>query len=149
MGYPEVSARFRVLSEGVHGKGASAEETEQAGGELGVLLPESYKAFLGEFGWGSFAHWEVHGLGSDDVPPYLDVVRVTLDERRDLLLPSHLVVILNDGGGGLHCLDTSSLVAGEGPVVFWDHEEGKDQLPAPEANGFLSWLSERMDLIEG
>lgn len=145
MEYEEVSARFRTLAS-ESGKGARPEEIQQAERELGVVLPASYRAFLREFGWGSVAHWEVHGLGAD-VPPHMNFVRITLDERQEALPPA-LVPVLNDGGGGLHCLDTSLLADGECPVVFWDHEQGEAQVPNPEAESFSTWLSERRDLSD-
>lgn len=147
--YEEVSPRFRALSKGKHGEGASPEEVQEAERELSVVLPDSYRAFLGEFGWGAFAHWELYGLGAD-VPSHLHLVRITLEERREFhpLTPPHLVPVLNNGGGDLYCLDTSRLVDGECPVVFWDHDLGEDQIPDEDAPGFLPWLADGLDLVQ-
>ncbi len=118
--------------------------------ELCVVLPDSYRAFLGEFGWGRFAGWELYGLGVD-VPASLHLPSVTLDERRRFLplTPPHLIPILNNGAGDLYCLDTSRLMEGECPVVCWCHELEEDQIPYVEAPGFLPWLSEELDRAEG
>lgn len=149
MSYEEVSLRFRAATKGQHGQGASPAEIRHAEHRLGTTLPRGYKSFVAEFGWGTFAQWELYGLGAD-VPPQLDLVRVTLEERTEFhpLNPPQLIPILNDGGGNLHCLDTSRLVSGECPVVVWDHELQADQIPLEEASCFLSWLSQRLSLAE-
>ena len=51
------------------GRSATPQEIELAEEQLGVELPESYKAFLGHFGWVSLEGLELYGLG-DDVPAY-------------------------------------------------------------------------------
>lgn len=92
-------------------------------------------------------HWDVFGLGFD-VPPYLDLVRVTQSERAEAVpaLPEHLVPLMNDGAGNHHALDTSS-PSNDPPVVFWDHEFGENQVPDHEADGFVAWLAERLDAV--
>lgn len=87
----------------------------------------------------------------NDVRSALQLVRVTLEERRGFLLltPPHLIPILNNGAGDLHCLDTSRLVNGERPVVCWNQELEEDQIPDKQAPGFLPWLSEELDRAQG
>lgn len=79
-----------------------------------------------------------------DVPPYLDLVAVTESERTQMrpALPSHLIPIMNDGGGNLYCLDASQ--AGEPTVVFWAHTLGEEQVPEAVASDFVSWMEEQL-----
>jgi cell wall assembly regulator SMI1 len=149
MRYEDVSARLRRSPEAETGVGASPEEIERAERKLSAQLPGPYKRFLREFGWGGVGHWEVFGLGRD-VPPYLDLVHVTLEERTEFRprLPPHLVPIMNDGAGNHHCLDTSAVKDGdECPVVFWDHahELAESQTPTELAPDFTAWLSQMVD----
>ena len=133
------------------GKGASLDEIKLAQVELSVRFPDSYIAFLRQFGWGRVAHFELYGLGTD-VPPYLDLVRVTCSEREEMepRLKMYLIPIMNDGGGNHYCLDSTRLENGECPVVFWDHELGRDQVPDQVGENFVSWLSDKVDeLSEG
>lgn len=107
---------------------------------MDIDLPLSYEEFLGEFGWGSVDHWEIFGLGSD-VPPYLDLIRTTLAERRAGLSP-YLVPVMNDGGGNLYCLDTSRFAEDECPIVLWNHEDQKTHCIASD---FAVWVLRKLD----
>lgn len=122
------------------GRGASDVEICHAEALLALRIPEDYRWFLTEFGWGGAGSWELFGLGVD-VPSFLDLVKITQSERSDMRprLQRHLLPIMNDGGGNLYCLDTSM----DAPsVVFWDHTQNEDQTPEIEATDFLTWLGE-------
>lgn len=80
---------------------------EAAESALGLRLPDDYRRFLLAFGAGSFGATEVYGVidenfTSSSVP---NGIWYTLTERRASDLAPSLVVIGNDGGGNLHCLD--------------------------------------------
>jgi hypothetical protein len=126
------------------GQGASEAEINAVSARLGVNLVGGYRLFLRRFGWGGVGSIELYGLGAD-VPPYLDLGAVTRSEREEMrpALPVHLIPLMNDGGGNLYCFD--SRVAGEPPIVFWDHTAGQQQVPGQVASDFVSWLAERVE----
>lgn len=127
-------------SESKHfGHGATEAEVETAETRLGLQIVGGYRQFLRTFGWGGVADLELHGLGAD-VPPFLDLTRMTLSEREEMGPPLRrtLLPLMNDGGGNLYCLDLAS--PGEPPVVFWDHEAGATQSPRRVAEDFVSWF---------
>jgi len=105
----ELIGRLRSCQEAELGRGATPQEIELAEKRLGVEFPESYKAFLGHFGWASLEGLELYGLG-EDVPTYLGLVKVTLSERTHMRsrLPNRLVPLMNDGAGNHYCLDVMS-----------------------------------------
>jgi cell wall assembly regulator SMI1 len=127
------------------GHGANQADISSAEAALGTKLPESYKAFLREFGWGGVDSWNLFGVGVG-VPNYLHLVRVTESERTEAHphIPPPLIPVMNDGFGNHYCLDTRSLHDGECPVVFWDHEQGVRQDPEVVAPQFDLWL---LDLL--
>lgn len=127
------------------GSGVSRHEILQAEEMLGVSLPQSYQEYLKEVGWVSIRDVEIYGLGSD-VPEYLDVVRVTIDERTifEPRMPVNLVPFHNDGTGSHYCMDTSQWTGTECPVVLWDVELERGQVPVLVSPSFFSWLSERV-----
>ena len=129
-----------------YGVGASEANIQTAEEQLGIKLPDSYKDFLKEFGWGGAGHLEFFGLGSD-VPAHLDLVMVTLEERslyRPYML-TYLVPLLNDGFGNHYCLDTRHIESGDCPVVFWNHELDESQIPELVAENYEKWL---LDLLK-
>lgn len=125
------------------GVGATCQIIAAAESLLGVQLPKSYRSYLQRVGWGRFSHQELYGLGTD-TPPYLELVKNALTERLKMTppMPSHLVPVMNDGAGNHYCLDTSQLVDGECPVVFWDHEQEESQAPEVVAKSFDLWFVE-------
>ncbi len=127
------------------GNGVAPAEIAGAEAALGAKLPESYKAFLREFGWGGVDSWELYGLGAG-VPNYLHLVRMTDSERTQMHphIPQPLIPILNDGFGNHYCLDTGALREGECPIVFWDHEQGTGQEPEVVSPRFDVWF---LDLL--
>jgi cell wall assembly regulator SMI1 len=129
-----------------HGDGASEAEIRAAELRLGVRLPGAYRDFLREFGWAAAGPFEFFGLGPS-IPPYLDLVATTLEERTLYrpYIPWHLVPLLNDGFGNHYCLDTSQMNAGECPVVFWNHELDESQTPEPVADNYEMWLVGLLD----
>jgi SMI1-KNR4 cell-wall len=144
MTFNELSELLESSSTKSFGQGVSDTEINTASAELGVELLGGYRLFLRRFGWGGIGSIELFGLGGD-VPPYLSLTAMARSERVEMspALPTHLVPLLNDGGGNLYCLD--SRVQGEPPVVFWDHTAGEQQEPARVASDFTTWLAERVE----
>jgi cell wall assembly regulator SMI1 len=145
---PELIRRLRSFREAEFGQGATSQEIELAERQLGVEFPRSYKAFLKHFGWASIDSLELYGLG-EDVPAYLDLVKMTLSERTEMMprLPSFLVPLMNDGFGNHYCLDVGLREQGESPVVFWDHNLGESQDPEYVAGNLEGWLSEELNSL--
>lgn len=142
MTFEEVKALMRASGTMKVGRGATEAAVKRAESELGVPIRGDYRQFLLELGWGGVAGVVLYGLG-DDVPDYLDLVKVTLGERTEMhpRLRHHLVPVMNNGGGDLYCLDTTT----PGPrVVGWWHEEDESQTPTDEAADFATWLGAEM-----
>jgi hypothetical protein len=111
------------------------EKAEQA---LGVRFSQTYRAFLLEFGAGSFGSAEFFGVIDEDwnessIP---DGVWYTLNERAENNLPSNLVVIGDTGTGEFFVLD---LIHPEGPVFVVDPSDpiGTREAVAPDFGTFL------------
>jgi cell wall assembly regulator SMI1 len=148
MPYEDLSKQLREYpGHKEFGHAAAQADISTAEATLGTKLPESYKAFLREFGWGGVDSWELFGVGRG-VPNYLDLVRITESERTlaHPHIPAALIPILNDGFGNHYCLDTSALHEGECPVVFWDHEKGTGQKPEVVSPRFDLWLPDMLRL---
>jgi len=138
--------RLEAFPDSDLGKGATDADIREAEVALGASLRGGYRAFLRSFGWGGTGDIELFGLGAD-VPQHLNVVTVTTSERREAQppLPSHLIPVMNDGGGNLYCIDVSEAYRDECPIVFWDHEAGPNQDPEQVSDSFTVWLSQRLD----
>ncbi len=147
MKFDRLNERLHRFEKKKFGRGASEAEIKDAERILGVMLSASYRRFLRDFGWGGVEHLEIFGLGSD-APHYLNLINMTLRERIEMepAIPNHLVPLMNDGAGNHYCLDTRQMKKGEGPVVFWDHELGKNQQASLISASFDLWL---IDLLNG
>jgi len=150
MNFNQLRDTLRSYKDGIFGSGATVGDINKAEHVLGVRFPNSYNAFLMEFGWGGIRPIVLYGLGAD-IPDYLDLVQVTLSEREDMepALHKHLVPLLNDGFGNHYCLDTSKMSEGECPVVFWDHEEDEEQEPEIVSESFVEWFADEIENSEG
>ncbi|MBD5088770.1 MAG: SMI1/KNR4 family protein [Clostridiales bacterium] len=92
--------------------GASKDEIECAMKELSVTFPESYKAFLNDFGAGDAGGEIIFGITDIEEE---NVVEVTKMERREGL-PDNFVII-NYLDDTFFCLDISKMKNDECPVV--------------------------------
>jgi hypothetical protein len=154
--FADLRQRIGALQDKALGRGATAEEMANAGRVLKVSFSGSYEQFLREYGWARFGHERlspysalaigVYGLGSG-IPPHLDLLKNTVAERteNEPSLPAHLVPVMGDGGGNHYCLDTSKMVNGEYPMIFWDHENDEEQATEPPSQSFESWLINQLD----
>ncbi|KOO51921.1 SMI1/KNR4 family protein [Viridibacillus arvi] len=81
----------------------------------------SYRNFLETFGAGIFAGVKILGISSDDFksPSMLNGINYTLTLRKEIGLPSNLLVIYNPGNGELFCLDFNQIKAGEPEIVSY------------------------------
>ncbi|MBM7645659.1 hypothetical protein JOD45_001877 [Scopulibacillus daqui] len=109
--------------------------------ELKVTLPESYKWFLLNYGSGGLYGVDILGVGLVGVKQInqASVVKVT-KEYRDVDLDKDLVII-EDCGEYMYCLDTSQMQNAECPVVSWDQMGG---IGIVIANNFYDFLYDRL-----
>lgn len=102
---------------------------------LGVVLPESYKWFIREYGHGGIGGIEIFGVSKAEIP---SCVKATQNYRQ-YDLPQKFVVIENCDEW-LHCLDTDKITNGDCPVVDWDR---KGNIGIRSFDTFLKFLEER------
>ena len=108
---------------------------------LGVKLPESYKWFLNKYGHGGVFGVEIFGSGLAEIP---SCVSSTISWR-EFGLPEYLVVIEDDGADWIYCLDTSSMVDNECPVVDWAQGEG---IGKKKFTNFIEFLLQRFEILD-
>ena len=94
--------------------GISEKKINYIENELGVILPESYKFFLGNYGSGGMFGVEIIGCGYSEIPRVVEMTKF----YRKYGLPKDLVVI-EDVDEYQYCLQTSLMNDGECPVVNW------------------------------
>jgi hypothetical protein len=129
--------------------------------ELGHRIPPSYRAFLAEHDGGEpvrgyFRFTQNDRDEEDMVQEFLGVApveppRLNLADTAGVLgdgVPSGVLAIAPDPLGNYVCLDTRD--GRDGPVLFWDHEEGFDPPDesnlheiAPDLQTFLDSLTEQ------
>lgn len=112
--------------------GVSESEIESAMKTLSVVFPESYKAFLADFGGGDAGGEIIFGITNNEED---DVVIATQMERSQGL-PKNLIIIgfWNDT---LVCLDTGKMNNGECPVIEVDDDYREIELVADTFGKFL------------
>lgn len=104
--------------------------------QLQVVLPESYRWFLENYGAGGLYGVDILGSGKAAVPSVVSQTR----RLRNLGLPVAYVVI-EDCGEFWYCLDTEAARDNECPVVAWEREVGFN---GQRAEDFYAFLSERL-----
>ncbi len=112
--------------------GVSGSEIENAMKSLEVSFPESYKAFLTDFGGGDAGGEIIFGITNNEED---DAVIATQMER-GAGLPKNLIIIgfWNDT---LVCLDTSKMGDGECPVVEVNYDYSEIEVIADTFGKFL------------
>lgn len=105
--------------------------------ELGVEFPESYKWFLTTYGSGGLFGVDILGVAKSNI------ATVVIDTMRywDLGLEKDLVVIEN-AGEYVYCLNTSKMEKNECPVIAWNRQDGLDDYNT--ALNFYEFLSQRL-----
>jgi carbon storage regulator CsrA len=107
-------------------------ELDAAERELGVPLPQSYRAFLQSFGSQSSPEYELFGLPRDRL--WGDIVLMNhLDSTR----PSSCVKFTEDRGGRSYYFDTARMEEGECPVIVQDRAGDTREV----ARSFLHFLT--------
>ncbi|MGL9893735.1 SMI1/KNR4 family protein [Enterococcus mundtii] len=99
--------------------GASDTLIQAAQVELNLQFPKDYKLFLSSFGALTFGSIEIYGVFREDfknsgVP---DTVWATLNERKLVNMPSHLVILYNTGMGEMYCLNYKELNENNEPKI--------------------------------
>jgi len=105
--------------------------------ELGVELPESYKWFLTTYGSGGLFGVDILGVAKSNRVP----VVINTNRYRDLGLEKDLVVIEN-AGEYVYCLNTSKMEKNECPVIAWNRQGGLDDYNTVQ--NFYEFLSQRL-----
>lgn len=112
--------------------GASENEIENAERALSVVFPESYQAFLSDFGGGDVGGEIIFGLTNEEES---DVVIATSMERSQGL-PEKFVII-GFWSDTLVCLDTEKMNNGECPVVEVMDDDSETKFLAETFGKFL------------
>ena len=96
----------------------TTEEIQKAEKFLNVTFPESYKAFLLDFGAGDIGGEVIFGIVKNKQKDAdIDMVKITCMEH-EYQMPKQMAVIFYDSlDDSLYCLDTSKMCEGECPVV--------------------------------
>ncbi|MGG3556785.1 SMI1/KNR4 family protein [Peribacillus frigoritolerans] len=117
--------------------GVSEDKVKETEQKLQVSLPESYKWFLRNYGYGGLFGVDIIGYGFTGPA----VVDATKDHQKYYGLIDGLVVI-EDIDEFAYCLDTNKIKNGECPVITWDNQEGYG---VKLADNFLEYFIERLE----
>ncbi|KWW21736.1 hypothetical protein AS888_04295 [Peribacillus simplex] len=120
--------------------GVSEDKVEETENKLQVPLPESYKWFLRNYGYGGLFGLRIIGYGFAGPA----VVDATKGHQKYYDLLDGLVVI-EDIDEFAYCLDTNKMKNGECPVITWDNQEGYGR---KLADNFLDYFIERLELAK-
>ncbi|WSQ11257.1 SMI1/KNR4 family protein [Streptomyces sp. NBC_01231] len=106
-----------------HGDGYSPEVIARAEAEMGLVFPPSYRRLIEEFGTWDVpptefnAIYQTPGMGEE----LLGTPAFTREDRAELGLPQHFMVVMHDDVWHVVVLDTSQPDAdGEYPVFAWN-----------------------------
>lgn len=112
--------------------GVSENAIEHAMEALSVVFPESYKAFLRDFGGGDVGGEVIFGLTNEEES---DIVIATSMERSQGFPKTFIIIgFWNDA---LICLDTGKMNNGECPVVEVKDDSSEAELVADTFGKFL------------
>jgi hypothetical protein len=120
--------------------GVSEDKVKETEQKLQVSLPESYKWFLRNYGYGGLFGVRIIGYGFTGPA----VVDATKDHQKYYGLIDGIVVI-EDIDEFAYCLDTNKMINGECPVIMWDNQEGYGRMLT---DNFLDYLIERLELAK-
>jgi hypothetical protein len=99
--------------------GCSESLIKKAEERLKLSFPKSYREFLLKFGAMSFGAEEFYGIVREnfDNSRIPDAIWYTLMERKEVNLPTHLLVVYDTGSEELFCLDFHNLNSEGEPAV--------------------------------
>ncbi|SDW27688.1 SMI1-KNR4 cell-wall [Marininema mesophilum] len=120
---------------GFHTGPVSENRIEQIEKSLNLELPESYKWFVRNYGYGGIEGVVIEGVAKTEVPTTVEAT----EDYRKYGLPKSYVVIQNLGEY-MWCLDTGNMKNGECPVVNWSQVGGLGKL---NYESFYSYLIDR------
>jgi hypothetical protein len=111
---------------------ATESELEQAERAISVKLPDSYRAFLREFGGGSYGLITV--FSADPTSEWFLGARVM---QARAYLPTHLLPFSDDFAGGLYVFETAEGKASEA-VCYWNRDGGLVQTEFSNVLAFIA-----------
>ena len=134
--------------------GCSERLIEKAENRLNLVFSKIYKEFLLNFGAMSFGSAEFYGIVREDfdnsrVP---DAIWYTLVERKQVAMPSNLLIVYDTGSEELFCLDFTKLISEGGEpaiVVFVPGVDLKYQNYEVISNDFGEFLLQKVKLELG
>lgn len=132
MNYYKKAKKYMDMDAAEFVGGISENEIENAMKTLSAAFPESYKAFLSDFGGGDAGGEIIFGITNNEEE---DVVIATQMERSQGL-PKNLIII-GFSNDTLVCLDTSKMNNGECPVVEVNDDYSEIEVVADTFGKFL------------
>jgi hypothetical protein len=132
MNYYKKAKKYMDMDAAEFVGGISENEIENAIKTLSVVFPESYKAFLSDFGGGDAGGEIIFGITNNEED---DIVIATQMERSQGL-PKNLIII-GFSNDTLVCLDTSKMNNGECPVVEVNDDYSEIEVVADTFGKFL------------
>lgn len=132
MNYYKKAKKYMDMDAAEFVGGISENEIENAMKTLSVVFPESYKAFLSDFGGGDAGGEIIFGITNNEED---DVVIATQMERSQGL-PKNLIII-GFSNDTLVCLDTNKMNNGECPVVEVNDDYSEIEVVADTFGKFL------------
>jgi hypothetical protein len=143
----ELERQLRIRQDVIIGYGVDESTIDAAEQALSISFPLEPRDYLMRFGHLELGHFEMHGLGAD-VPPYLNLLNVTLSEREapGSPLPVQLVPLLNDGGGNLYCICADE--PAKGKIYYWDHAGGPNQELGAHAATLSDWIAVLLEKLD-
>jgi len=130
------------------GEPASDELVDRAAAFLQLRFPHDYREFLKRWGTLSIGPVEIYGITPDrqfessGVPNGIWYTHVS---RKDAGLPKHLVVLYDNNGDQLLCLDATEVT--RSPVVVWDLIDR--EIYGPRAESLFDFIADEVaDALE-
>lgn len=132
MNYYKKAKKYMDMDAAEFVGGISENEIENAMKTLSVVFPESYKAFLSDFGGGDAGGEIIFGITNNEE----DDVVISTQMERSQGLPKNLIII-GFSNDTLVCLDTSKMNNGECPVVEVNDDYSEIEVVADTFGKFL------------
>lgn len=110
---------------------------------LNLVLPDSYKWFLRNYGSGGMEDYDYFGIECDreDVSMYTVVYMTEMYRKKGL---DNYLVVIEHNGDYVTCIDTSQKDDnGESPIVTWSWLDNGKVIKKSE--NFASYLKEKLD----